>query len=77
MKRLVMVFGAVVASLGGAESAPAEPSFETAAAEVPICHRTGSPHQPYFQMKIALAALPAHVRHGDTVGGTCPPPGRP
>lgn len=36
--------------------------------KVTICHRTGSQKNPFVTIRVSRNALPAHLRHGDTVG---------
>jgi hypothetical protein len=36
--------------------------------KVTICHRTGSKKNPFVTITVSRNALPAHLRHGDTVG---------
>jgi len=33
-----------------------------------ICHHTGSSKHPWHTITVANPALPAHLRHGDTIG---------
>lgn len=37
-------------------------------AKVTICHHTHSQHNPFVTITVSERALPAHLRHGDTVG---------
>ena len=42
---------------------------------VNVCHSIGSPHRAYVELRVAGAALPAHLRHGDLYPvpeGGCP-----
>jgi hypothetical protein len=36
--------------------------------KVTICHRTGSQKNPFVTITVSRNALPAHLRHGDTIG---------
>lgn len=36
--------------------------------KVTICHRTGSQKNPFRTITVSRNAVPAHLRHGDTVG---------
>jgi hypothetical protein len=36
--------------------------------KVTICHHTHSQHNPFVTITVSEHALPAHLRHGDTVG---------
>ena len=40
--------------------------------KVTICHRTASEKNPGVTITVSVNALPAHLRHGDTIG-PCPP----
>jgi hypothetical protein len=35
---------------------------------ITICHRTGNRNRPFITITVNGAAVPAHLRHGDTVG---------
>jgi hypothetical protein len=39
--------------------------------KVTICHRTKSKKKPFHTITVAAAAVPAHLKHGDTLG-PCP-----
>ena len=39
--------------------------------KVTICHHTGSKKNPYHTITVSSNAVPAHLRHGDTMG-PCP-----
>ena len=36
--------------------------------KVTICHRTGSNKNPFVTITVSRNAVPAHLRHGDTIG---------
>ena len=36
--------------------------------KVTICHRTGSKKNPFVTIRVSRNAVPAHLRHGDTIG---------
>jgi hypothetical protein len=77
-----VAFGAVViavgvfASLGGVGYAAGLVHFSHRSAEasqyppgkVTICHHTHSQKNPFVTITVSVHALPAHLRHGDTVG---------
>ncbi len=42
-------------------------STSTTDSKVAICHRTGSPSNPYVKITVSESALDAHRRHGDIV----------
>ena len=60
---------AAIASVGGAVSPSGTPAV---AAEYPkkvtICHRTKSKKHPFVTITVSKNAVPAHLKHGDTVG---------
>lgn len=41
--------------------------------KVTICHHTRSHKHPFVTITISARALPAHLRHGDTIGPCAPP----
>ena len=41
------------------------------AGKVTICHHTGSKKNPFHTITVSANAVPAHLRHGDTIG-PCP-----
>ena len=58
----VASFGGAVSPLGTAAVAAEYPK------KVTICHRTGSSTNPSVTITVSRNALPAHLRHGDTLG---------
>jgi hypothetical protein len=62
-----------LASVGTAVSPKGKPAATTQYPphKVMICHHTGSQKNPFVTIIVARKALPAHMRHGDTVG-PCP-----
>jgi hypothetical protein len=67
---LAGVLGAAVVGLGTAANGPSA-SAQQYQYKVTICHHTGSQTNPHRTITISSRALPAHLRHGDTVG-PCP-----
>lgn len=61
---------AVVSVVQAARTSAQRPS--AAAGQYPqkvtICHRTGSQKNPFVTIRVSRNALPAHLRHGDTIG---------
>lgn len=41
--------------------------------KVLVCHRTHSQKKPWHLISVSAAAVPAHLRHGDTLAPPCPP----
>ena len=50
---------------------PKGPGYGYAGKKVTICHRTGSKKKPFHTITVSANAVPAHLRHGDTLG-PCP-----
>jgi hypothetical protein len=63
---------AMLASLTVLVSAAVGKSSSSSAAQyqykVTICHRTKSKKKPFHTIRVAAAAVPAHLKHGDTLG---------
>jgi ABC-type sugar transport system substrate-binding protein len=66
---------AATAVLSTAAAAFASPKADDAAAsqyqydkKVTICHHTGSETNPTVTIVVSSNAVPAHLRHGDTLG---------
>lgn len=58
------------ASTSEARKSPARNQYTTT-----ICHRTGSPRNPWVEITVSDNALPAHSAHGDIIpapAGGCP-----
>ena len=64
---VVMAFGAL-GGVGFAKSPASAAQYQYG--KITVCHRAG-PHGKSVTITIARAALPAHLRHGDTTG-PCP-----
>jgi hypothetical protein len=62
---LAVVAGVGFAATGSSGSAASEYQYGH---KVVICHHTGSKSHPNVTISISQHALPAHLRHGDTVG---------
>jgi hypothetical protein len=66
---LAGVLAAAVAGLGYAASRPSASAQEYQyGAKVTICHHTGSKKNPHHTITVSRNAVPAHMRHGDTLG---------
>jgi hypothetical protein len=50
---------------------PDGPGYGYPGGKVTICHQTGSGTNPGVTITVSQNALPAHMRHGDTLG-PCP-----
>jgi hypothetical protein len=44
------------------------PGYGYQAGKVTICHQTGSQTNPTVTIRVSQNAVPAHMRHGDTIG---------
>src|SRR4051812_15330402 len=62
---LAVVAGVGFAATGSSGSAAYQYQYGK---KVVVCHRTGSKSHPNVTISISQNALPAHLRHGDTVG---------
>jgi hypothetical protein len=66
----------VAAAVGGGRAITARPNDspvsaangQYAAKKVTVCHHTRSKNRPWATISILESTLPAHLRHGDTVG---------
>jgi hypothetical protein len=47
------------------------PGYGYPSGKVTICHHTGSKKHPFHTITVSANAVPAHLRHGDTLG-PCP-----
>jgi hypothetical protein len=68
----LVAFGGV----GLAKNSPSGSQYQYPGAnqyKVTICHHTHSKKHPTHTITISKSALPAHLRHGDTLGA-CPAP---
>jgi hypothetical protein len=62
---VLMVFGGAGGAIWSGHAASAEYQYGK---KVTICHRTGSEHNPAVTISVSDRAVPAHMRHGDTIG---------
>ena len=46
---------------------PPPPTITTPRGKVILCHHTGSRKNPHRQITVSPSAVPAHLRHGDTL----------
>ena len=78
--RLAGVFGlvgamlvslAMVASAAVGKNKPSAAQYQY---KVTICHRTHSKKKPLHTIRVSSRAVPAHLKHGDTLG-PCPTTG--
>jgi hypothetical protein len=58
--------------IGFAKNPPSVGQYQYGKGKTTICHRTGSKKHPMHTIVVSNSAVPAHLRHGDTVG-PCPP----
>jgi hypothetical protein len=59
---------AALASFAAAVSSSGTPAVSQYGNKVTICHHTHSTKHPFVTITVSRNALPAHLRHGDTVG---------
>jgi hypothetical protein len=57
--------------IGFAKSSPSVGQYQYGKGKTTICHRTGSKKHPRHTIVVSNSAVPAHLRHGDTLG-PCP-----
>ena len=60
----------VVGGVGFAKSSPSAAQYQYGK-KTTLCHRTHSKKHPRVTITVGNAAVPAHLRHGDTLG-PCP-----
>jgi len=60
-----------LAMVGSAALGKSKPSASQSQYKVVICHRTKSKKKPFHTISVSSSAVPAHRRHGDTLG-PCP-----
>jgi hypothetical protein len=58
--------------IGFAKNSPSVGQYQYGKGKTTICHRTGSKKHPMHTIVVSNSAVPAHLRHGDTLG-PCPP----
>ncbi len=56
----------VLGGVGFAKSSPTAAQYQYG--KITICHKTHSKKNPFVTITISQSALPAHLRHGDSVG---------
>jgi len=54
--------------IGFAKGSPSAGQYQYAGGKTTICHRTHSKKHPGVTITVSNSALPAHMRHGDTLG---------
>jgi hypothetical protein len=68
----VLVTLGLMAGVGFAKDSSSSESYEYGGGEkVTICHHTGSTKNPTVTITVSKNAVPAHLKHGDTLG-PCP-----
>ena len=72
-------FGALAVGALASVGAAVSPSSKPAAAtqyqphKIMLCHHTHSKNHPFVTIIVSKSALPAHMRHGDTIGACVAP----
>lgn len=69
---IVLPVAAVTAGIGFASDSISSSQYGQYGKKVTICHHTHSKKHPWVTITISRAALPAHLRHGDTEGACAP-----
>jgi hypothetical protein len=54
--------------VGSAAFGKSNPSAAQVQSKVEVCHRTKSKKKPAHTINVSANAVPAHLRHGDTLG---------
>jgi hypothetical protein len=65
---LVAAMLASLAVVGSAALGKSQPSAAQYQYKVLVCHRTKSKKKPFHTISVSAAAVPAHLKHGDTLG---------